>query len=94
MTPGSLITAGELAGNFTLPRDARRPLAFIAGGIGITPFRSMLKYLSDRGEKRDIVLLSAASRVDQVAFKNEIREAAATIGLRAAGVRHSAIRTD
>ncbi len=28
-----------------------------AGGIGITPFRSMVKYLNDNNERRDIVLL-------------------------------------
>jgi ferredoxin-NADP reductase len=42
-----------------LPDDPRQKLAFIAGGIGITPFRSMVKYLLDRGERRDIVLIYA-----------------------------------
>ncbi|MGO9310773.1 MAG: oxidoreductase [Spirochaetia bacterium] len=80
---GGLITAGELAGDFTLPRNPRQPLAMIAGGIGITPFRSMLKYLSDRGEKRDVVLLYSASRKEQIVFGSEIGEAQRTVGLRA-----------
>src|SRR5579884_791763 len=41
----SKILAGQIAGDFTLPPDPRQKLVFIAGGIGITPFRSMLKYL-------------------------------------------------
>ena len=73
----------ELAGDFTLPRNPRKPLAFVAGGIGITPFRSMLKYLSDRGEKRDIVLLFSSSREDQVAFQDVLEEATQKVGLKA-----------
>ena len=32
--------------------DSQKKLAFIAGGIGITPYRSMIKYLVDINEKR------------------------------------------
>ena len=49
MAPGDTIHAAQLAGNFTLPADPDKKLAFLAGGIGITPFRSMLQYLIDRG---------------------------------------------
>lgn len=55
--PGSEIAAGQLAGDFTLPDDTDRKLAFIAGGIGVTPFRSMVKYMLDTSEKRDVCLL-------------------------------------
>ena len=41
------IVAAQIAGDFTLPADPQQKLVFIAGGIGITPFRSMLKYLLD-----------------------------------------------
>jgi len=82
MTPGAIITAGELAGDFTLPRNLRKPLALVAGGIGITPFRSMLKCLSDRREKRDIVLVYSASRQDQLVFGDVIAEAQRKIGLK------------
>ena len=40
----------------------------IAGGIGITPFRSMLKYLIDKGEKRDIILLYSNNLLEEVAY--------------------------
>lgn len=45
MNSKTLISASQIAGNFTLPKDRTTKLAFIAGGIGITPFRSMIKYL-------------------------------------------------
>ena len=34
-------------GNFLLPEDTEKPYAFIAGGIGITFFRSMLRYIAE-----------------------------------------------
>ena len=34
-------------GSFGLPDDTSRPLVFIAGGIGITVFRSMLRYIRE-----------------------------------------------
>ncbi len=36
------------AGKFVLPQDTAKELVFLAGGIGITPFRSMVKYITDR----------------------------------------------
>lgn len=52
LNPGDIITASQLGGDFVLPKDSKIKLAFIAGGIGITPFRSMIQ-----SEKRDVVLL-------------------------------------
>ena len=34
-------------GLFTLPRIRVRPFVFLAGGMGIAPFRSMLRYAAD-----------------------------------------------
>ncbi|HEU0115318.1 MAG TPA: RnfABCDGE type electron transport complex subunit D [Thermomicrobiales bacterium] len=67
---GESIVAAQIAGDFTLPRDPRRKLAFIAGGIGITPFRSMVKYLTDRHEKRDVVLLYANRRCEEILYRD------------------------
>ena len=88
LEPGSVITAGELSGDFTLPRNPRVPLALVAGGIGITPFRSMLKYLADRGERRDVILVYSASREDQVVFQDVLE------GARNAGVNVVVTLTD
>jgi predicted ferric reductase len=46
-------------GVFTIPPDERRPLVFIAGGIGITPFLGMLRWLRDAKDPRRITLLWA-----------------------------------
>lgn len=57
--PGNQIVASQVTGDFTLPKNRRQKLVFIAGGIGVTPYRSMVKYLLDRGESRDIILIYA-----------------------------------
>lgn len=60
LIPGDEIIASQIAGDFVLPENPNHKLVFLAGGIGITPFRSMIKYLIDTNQKRDIVLLYAA----------------------------------
>jgi ferredoxin-NADP reductase len=77
---GDTITAGHLEGDFTLPRDVKKKLVFIAGGIGITPFRSMIKYLVDKNEKRDIVLFYSNRTESDIAFR-ELFDEAKKIGL-------------
>lgn len=86
LAPGDALVAGQLAGDFVLPKDPKVKLAFIAGGIGITPFRSMIKYFSDRGEKRDVVLLYSNRTKDEVAYREVFDEAEKKIGLRTAYV--------
>ena len=44
-------------GKFVLPEDASRPYVFVAGGIGITVFRSMLRYIEDRELPYEVTLL-------------------------------------
>lgn len=82
MESGDPIVAAELSGDFVLPRDPGVPLVFIAGGIGITPFRSMIKYLVDTGEKRDIVLIYSNSAKEEIVFRDVFEEAERKIGLK------------
>jgi glycine betaine catabolism B len=73
------IVASQLSGDFVLPKETNKKLVFIAGGIGITPFRSVLKYLTDKNEKRDIVLIYTASDEDQFVYKDVFAEAVAKL---------------
>lgn len=81
LTPGSLIRVAHVAGGFTLPENSGWPLLFVAGGIGITPYRSMLKYLVDSQQKRDIVLLYIVASEQDFVFKDILAQAEA-IGLK------------
>ncbi len=82
LVPGDEMVMGQLAGDFTLTSNQKEKLAFLAGGIGVTPFRSMAKYLSDKGEKRDIVLLYSNKTPEEIAYKNVFDEAAVNAGMR------------
>lgn len=79
---GEEVTAVGVEGEFILPKDTDKKLVFIAGGIGITPFRSMIKHLLDTGEKRDIVLVYAAARPDEFVFTDVFTEAQEQLGLK------------
>ncbi|MDO8576610.1 MAG: RnfABCDGE type electron transport complex subunit D [bacterium] len=76
-TAGSMVLAGSIAGDFTLPRDKKQKLVFIAGGIGVTPFRSMVKYLLDSKEERDAVLFYSNKTEPEIAYRDLFDEAAA-----------------
>lgn len=76
------IVAGQLGGDFVLPKDVGRKLVFIAGGIGVTPYRSIIKYLTDKNEKRDIVLFYINKREDDIVYKNIFDDAEKKLGLR------------
>ena len=78
----SMVAASHLAGDFVMPANPREKLAFIAGGIGITPFRSMTKYLLDKNQRRDIVLLYSVKRVEDLSYKNIFDRAASELGMR------------
>ena len=75
MKPGDKIAASGLVGSFTLPHDMQRKLVFIAGGIGITPFRSMLKYALDKEEARDVTVFYALNTAQEAAYKDVLRAA-------------------
>ena len=82
LNPGDKIVAAQLAGDFTLPSNQHKKLVFIAGGIGITPFRSMIKYLLDSQEKRDIVLLYSNRTPADIAYKDIFDQAAKDLGIK------------
>jgi ferredoxin-NADP reductase len=82
MQPQTNLLAGNLVGDFVLPKDKQKKLVFIAGGIGITPFRSILKYLLDTNQTRNIVLLYANKTVDEIVYLDVLEEASQKLGIR------------
>ena len=60
-------------GEFVLDQS-NQPLVFIAGGIGITPFISMLRYATEHGLRRQIVLLFSNRNAENIPFKTELLE--------------------
>ncbi|MDG4881895.1 RnfABCDGE type electron transport complex subunit D [Mesorhizobium sp. WSM4884] len=82
MRPGSTIHASQLAGDFTLPSDPKVKIAFLAGGIGITPFRSMLQFLIDRKEARPIVVLYGTESQEDIAYREVLGSARRELGIK------------
>ncbi len=79
--PNDKMLASHLGGSFLLPKNQQQKLAFVAGGIGVTPFRSMIKYLIDKRQERDVSLIYAANKESEFAF-TEIFAQAKNIGLK------------
>lgn len=82
---GDQIVAGNLAGDFVLPDNCQKKLVFLAGGIGITPFRSMLKYLVDRGEKRDIIFMYSNRTQSEIVYGDVLAEAKENLKVKMVG---------
>jgi ferredoxin-NADP reductase/Na+-translocating ferredoxin:NAD+ oxidoreductase RnfD subunit len=82
LVPGDTIHATQVAGNFTLPSNPDKKLAFLAGGIGITPFRSMLQYLIDEGNARPITVLYGCEANEDIAYGEVLDEAERRLGIR------------
>jgi len=84
MDKNSSIVAAQLAGDFTLPRDRRQKIVMIAGGIGITPFRSMIKYLIDTQprERREVVLFYANRTVEDIVYRDVFDTAWQLLGIK------------
>ncbi len=76
------IVAAQLAGDFTLPDDRRQKLVLIAGGIGITPYRSMLKYLIDVHQARPITIFYSNKRVNDFVYTDVLEEAHRKLGVK------------
>lgn len=74
--------AAQIAGDFTLPQNPKQKLVFIAGGIGITPFRSMLKYLIDTQQRRDIILFYINRTADEIVYKDVLHAVQMKLGIK------------
>lgn len=82
MKIGDTLSASQLAGEFVLPSDVTKKIVFIAGGIGVTPFRSMLKYCLDLGDERDIIMLYSNKTLKDIAYKDIFDEAERYLGIK------------
>jgi ferredoxin-NADP reductase len=82
MDARSKLFGAQIAGDFTLPPDPKRKLVFIAGGIGITPYRSMLKYLLDTKQRRDIILIYINKSPQDIIYRDVLGEAQSKLGVK------------
>lgn len=80
---GELVYVDGPFGSFTVDRHPNaREFVFIAGGIGITPFMSMLRTFADRKEKRPLTLIFANKAYDQITFRDELESLKSKLNLK------------
>lgn len=82
MKTGSMIVASQLAGDFTLPDDPKKKYVFIAGGIGITPFRSMLKFLLDTGKNLPVTIFYSNKNFSDISYREVFDQAQKELGIK------------
>ena len=66
-------------GDYVLPEDSSPHYVFVAGGIGITVFRSMLRYIADKGEPYRVTLVYSNRDRASTPFLDELIELEKTI---------------
>lgn len=63
-------------GSFTLHKNAKTPAVFLAGGIGITPFMSLIKSATQQKLPHKIFLFYSNRRPEDTAFLHELDQLA------------------
>lgn len=69
---GELVRIFGPLGTLVLPEEESEPIVFISGGMGITPFRSMLRHVADKNLKTSVSLISAFSKEEDMIFYEEL----------------------
>lgn len=73
LAPGAKLEIDGPYGSFTLPRDSTRPIVFLAGGIGITPFAAMARQAAHSQSGHRITLFYSNRRPEDAAFLSELQ---------------------
>ena len=71
---GDEVQVEEPKGSFLLPEATEPKYVFVAGGIGITVFRSMLRYIADEQLPHRVTLVYSNRDRESAAFLDELEE--------------------
>jgi ferredoxin-NADP reductase/nitrite reductase/ring-hydroxylating ferredoxin subunit len=71
---GTIVKVRGPQGKFVLHDDYSKPAVFLSGGIGVTPFRSLIKYATDRQLPIRIVMFDSNRNRENTLFKKEFDE--------------------
>lgn len=76
MNIGDIVEGEGPNGTFILDESNKNPQVFLAGGIGITPFRSIIKYATDKNLGIPMHLIYSNSTVEQITFRKDLEDLA------------------
>lgn len=82
LQPGEEVTITDAMGDVVLPKSSSVPLTFVAGGLGIASFVSILRWLTAQNEHRDITLLYAVRDPQILLFQDVVDSYPFPIGLK------------
>jgi ferredoxin-NADP reductase len=71
---GTEMNIGKFAGSFTLPENDLKEIVLIAGGIGIAPFISMLRYIKEEKIDYKIIFIYSNKDKESAAFLEELED--------------------
>ena len=72
---GTPIKITAPVGSFVLPEDDNsKGVVFLSGGIGVTPFRSMVKYATDKRMPIRIMMFDSNRNEENILYKKEFDE--------------------
>ena len=74
LTVGDEVEVEPPKGDYMLPEDTNPHYVFVAGGIGITVFRSMLRYIADTGQPYRVTLVYSNRDRSSTPFLDELQE--------------------
>jgi ferredoxin-NADP reductase len=70
---GTTVTLDEPVGSLILPQETATPLVFLAGGVGIAPFRSLMRYVADARTGHRIALFYSSQTPEETPFVEELQ---------------------
>lgn len=74
LKPGDRLVVLGPVGKFTLPENPSQQVVMLGGGIGITPFRSMIKFATDMQLPHRITLLYSNMTSRDIVYRQEWKE--------------------
>jgi ferredoxin-NADP reductase len=71
---GTVLNVIPPRGKFVLPDDSTTPLLLMAGGSGVTPYRSMMRYIAQKKFPTRVTVLYSVRVPDDIIFKKEFEQ--------------------
>jgi ferredoxin-NADP reductase len=71
---GKVLNVIPPRGKFLLPQDPTLPLMLLSGGSGVTPYRSMMRYILQKNLPTRVVNLYSVRAPEDIIFKDEFEE--------------------
>lgn len=81
MEKGDKIIASDISGDFILPKNLNKKIVFLAGGIGVAPFKSMISFCLEKNIKMDIICIYINRHLADIAF-SDLFETARSNGIK------------